>query len=155
MDRLIATSLNEVTKTLGTSWRTSPPLPSRFPQLKRKREAPQSRATGPEKSNEAEKILSDSRQDEPAEPVVVDSQPVQSGHRRYLDPMIEIESESVSKSSILRTPKIDRICFSKILEGISSRGRGQYTCPLGKDCAKGGLDIGGEPLVFELNSTFR
>ena len=36
-----------------------------------------------------------------------------------------------------------------------ARGRGRYTCPLGKTCQKGGLYTHGELKIFEQNGAYR
>jgi hypothetical protein len=43
----------------------------------------------------------------------------------------------------------------RLLENLSKRGKGQYYCPYGAGCRKGGLHRDGTPAVFERNSTFK
>ena len=38
---------------------------------------------------------------------------------------------------------------------LRARGKGQYTCPQGVNCRKGGVDPHGNLTLFERNSTFR
>ena len=38
---------------------------------------------------------------------------------------------------------------------LRARGKGQYTCPLGFSCRKGGIDSHGNLTMFERNSSFR
>ena len=38
---------------------------------------------------------------------------------------------------------------------LRARGKGQYTCPQGMNCRKGGVDPHGNLTLFERNSTFR
>jgi hypothetical protein len=41
------------------------------------------------------------------------------------------------------------------MNSLAVRGKGQYTCPEGPNCTKGGLQANGEIVVFERNSAFR
>jgi len=43
----------------------------------------------------------------------------------------------------------------RLLENLSKCGKGQYYCPYGAGCRKGGLHRDGTPAVFERNSTFK
>ncbi|KFY16396.1 hypothetical protein V492_01381 [Pseudogymnoascus sp. VKM F-4246] len=43
----------------------------------------------------------------------------------------------------------------RLLEDLSKRGKGQYHCPYGDGCRKGGLDQNETQVVFERNSTFK
>ena len=43
----------------------------------------------------------------------------------------------------------------ELLENLSKRGKGQYYCPYGTECKKGGLHRDKTPVVFERNSTFK
>ena len=41
------------------------------------------------------------------------------------------------------------------IEELKPRGKGQYLCPEGLSCTKGGVQADGTLLVFERNSAFR
>jgi hypothetical protein len=41
------------------------------------------------------------------------------------------------------------------MNSLAVRGKGQYTCPEGRNCTKGGVQANGEVVVFERNSAFR
>lgn len=38
---------------------------------------------------------------------------------------------------------------------LAVRGKGNYTCPYGRECKKGGVGVNGELVVFERNSAFK
>ena len=59
-------------------------------------------------------------------------------------------SDSVSPSDTSES-----VPGAPLLEQLKSRGKGQYTCPHGRDCKKGGVQQNGELTVFERNSAFR
>lgn len=45
--------------------------------------------------------------------------------------------------------------INEMIANLSSRGKGNYLCPLGKKCQKNGVEPNGEPKMFFRNSAFR
>lgn len=57
-----------------------------------------------------------------------------------------------TRTSLPLDPSSTRIELEPSLE---ARGKGQYTCPYGLDCDKGGIEPDGSLKIFEWNSALR
>ena len=70
---------------------------------------------------------------------------------------IASSNSTVSETSG-RSPSVDShhpTYMSASMDSLTGRGKGQYRCPHGASCTKGGVLPSGELAVFERNSAFR
>lgn len=58
----------------------------------------------------------------------------------------------------MKSPRLEddsQGAINETIASLASRGKGEYTCPLGIECRKGGVVSNGDLVVFKRNSAFR
>ena len=135
-NRIIAAALSDTALRSRSSWALSP---ARLPW------------TNPPFPTAPEEEGSSSEESEGVSLRLLPSSGTRPDPYRVTSPGSEASSGSPSSPSFVSLPSDQ----SMQMDPLSARGKGQYTCPEGRRCTKGGLQPNGTMIVFERNSAFR